>query len=250
MIALSDVEVTRRRAGIEVRGGSAFAGGYPSTPETLNETNDLPFMFEFYGYEAPLRAWLTGLYVTGFAHGHALRLALKAASVAAFDASNEDDVIEACLARGWLRPTVYSPREAWSVNMGTTTVNWSGWGFEPAGDLRAWLQGARLPALGCPLKQAAYDGRCLGARFRAAEIQASERWLDHVIVRIVDEADEDDLSLREILSEAELWPSIAGVTMRDVETGVARLKQRGELVDSVVTPKNRPTQLDLLEAAQ
>lgn len=128
---------------------------------------------------------------------------------------------------------------------GAATLNWSAWTFAPDGELGAWLEGAPLPVVGCPFKQAEYDGRCRGARFRAAEIQDNEAWLDKVVMWIIPE--DGQISLEDLLAEASTWPSVAGVTMRDIERSGERLKRLGLLVDCMVAPEE---QLNLLEAAQ
>jgi hypothetical protein len=180
VILLSDVETARRQAGIDVRArerAGQVAGFCAGRPDRLEETSDLPFLFQAYGIERPLRRWLERLYVAGFAHGHALRIALLE-SPAAIDRVCEEDAIEACLVRWWLRPVAYAPREATTIAYGAIPAYWSCWTFEPAGDLSAWLGGGGLPVIGDPLRQAEYDGQTAGMRFRALEQAAHDRELE------------------------------------------------------------------------
>lgn len=190
MILLSAHEEERRSAGIcvrkDTRGRSSResgcgAGYYAGNPDRIDHTGDLPFLFEAYGIEPILRAWLERLYVTTFAHGHALRLALREAGPAAIDARIEDYVIEACLIRGWLWPDEYAPREATSIMMGPSPAYWSCWTFKPGSALGDWLEGGGLPVIGDPLRQAEYDGETRGLRFRTLERKADERDLEIAI---------------------------------------------------------------------
>jgi hypothetical protein len=234
MIALSEAEERTRRGSIETRGATG------EQPHLYAETDDLPFLFEAYRIEAPIRSWLERLYVTGFAHGARLRTDIADARHEA-NTLQTDAAIESCLLRNWLRPVAYKPREASALNMGANRVSWCAWSFEPANDVRAWLEGGMLSALGDPDRQAAYDGETRGMRFRAAEQRAYERDLDEAVhgelwaVRemvdgglIPPDADEDGcIDLTDLLARVRRLPRWRDVTLIDVDQSWQRL-QRGQ----------------------
>lgn len=262
MIFLSDREAERQRESQRIRGPAAQCG-YMGDAGRVAETYDLPFFFQIYKYEAPLRKWLTTLYVTGFAHGRELQVALKDACTAAWDANSTDYVIEACYLRGWLNPCGDKPTRDLEPYLhhqnrkyGADAVAWSKWGFEPAGNLQDWLEGGPLPAIGCELKKADYLGRLRGLHFREQEKKAYARDIDHdleAVYEYLQSLPADDT--KGMIWKGEYWlvpwvvalaelrarPRWRDVTEEVAVASIRRILKKGDLVEvGEPPPKSKP----------
>lgn len=260
MILLSPKETARREAGIAMRDRlSVAARNYAGQADRIQDTSDLPFFFTAYGIERPLRKWLERLCVTTLAHGHDLRTALREANVSLAGHHVEDDVIEACLIRGWLKPVAFTQRGLLfnTVNMGANAAHWSCWTFEPDGEFGEWLEGGPLPAIGCPLRQAEYDGQTVGLIFRSRELAIWQSGLDEIVLWEVGEharrnpKDECGILRGELLDEVCCYSGYEAATLVDVTQSVDRLKQRSLAREgqALRQPKNRTESLPLFEEA-
>lgn len=250
LVALTSEQTERRRAARDQRrraydSKAEWAPLESSAVEMYDSASDLPFIFAGYrGSEASVRAWVTRCIAAGFAHGGQLREAFR--DLCPEHAWKADDVLEALIVRGLVRPVAFTPSDPYSmtsgINYGPTSPHWACWSFEPCEGASGAFE---VVPLGDELRTAEYLGRMLGQSWKAREEERAARRLRDAVLDAIHELADQAIEqgrgvlVSEMLEYVHAYSEWSDVTDAEVRRVVDRLKLEVECEDAAPVKRRR-----------